>query len=189
MADKNIQKVTVGQELIPQVESSGSYLFRYRVKNKNDFVFSDWSKEYQVPLTNTISSLLEENPIKYSLTQLGTGSGVQSTSGKVALSWTMPESIKFNKFDVYVKWYDGASEPTTETQDALFWTRITKIIDGPYIDLKIPEGYDWVQIAVTVAGFPKFDGADIDEQPLLLLKTALTKIPIPLDSGDLGSTP
>jgi hypothetical protein len=189
MADKNIQKVTLGQEVIPQIENSGSYLFRYRVKNKNDFAFSDWSKEYKVPLTQTISSLVEENPIKYSLTQLGTGEGVQGTSGKVALSWTMPESIKFNKFDIYVKWYDGTTQPTSEAQNALAWTRIPKEIDGPYIDLKIPEGYDWVQIAVTALGFPKFVGTDIDDEPLLLLKTALTKIPIPLDSGDLGYTP
>lgn len=189
MADKDIQKVTVNQEIIPQIENSGSYLFRYRVKNKNDFVFSNWSQEYKLPLTNTISSLLEENPIKYSLTQLGTGDSVQGTSGKVALSWSMPELIKFNKFDIYVKWYDGTSQPTTGTQNAKSWERLPKIIDGPYIDLKIPEGYDWVQIAVTIAAFPKFEGTSIDEQPLLLFKTALTKIPIPLDSGDLGSTP
>ena len=97
MADKNIQKVTVNQEIIPQIEKSGSYLFRYRVKNKNDFIFSNWSQEYKIPLTSTISSLLEENSIKYTLTQLSTGDGVQSTSGKVALSWSMPELIKFNK--------------------------------------------------------------------------------------------
>jgi hypothetical protein len=188
MADKNIQKVTVSQENISQVESTGKYVFRYRVKNKNDFVFSDWSKEYRVPLSSTISSLVDANPIKYSLTQLGTGSGVQENSGKIALSWTMPESIKFNKFDVYFKWYEGTTQPTTETQNATDWQRFSKVVEGPYIDEKIPEGYDWVQIAVTCAGFPKFSGTDIDGESLLLFKTELTKIPIPLDGGDLGFT-
>jgi hypothetical protein len=188
MADKNIQKIVINQESIPQIESSGKYVFRYRVKNKNDFVFSDWSKEYSIPLTNSLSSLVEDNPIKYSLTQLGTGQEVQSTSGKVALSWSMPDSIKINRFDVYVKWYDGTSQPSTETQNATSWTRYFKVIEGPYIDIKIPEGYDWVQIAVTAAGFPKFSGTSIDEESLFLFKTALTRIPIPLDSGDLGFT-
>lgn len=187
MVDKNIQKVTVNHQNISQVEETGKYVFRYRVKNKNDFIFSDWSKQYELPLNKTISSLVTETPIKYSLTQLGTGSAIQTTSGKIALSWTMPELLKFNKFDVYLKWYNGTTQPTTETRNANTWSRFPNVIEGPYVDVKIPEGYDWVEIAVTVAGFPKFNGTNIDSHALLLFKTNLTRIPIPLDGGDFGS--
>lgn len=190
MADKNIQKITILQKDLPELEKTGKYMFRYRIKHKVENIYSDWSTMYKLSIVDSnlnessINALI--NNIKYSLTQLSSGDLIASNNGKIELSWAMPDSIKINKFDVYLKWYDGSSTPSEGTRNATFWSLYPKVVEGTYVDINILENYDWVEIAVTAASYPKFVGTNIDSEPNFIFKTELTKIPIPFDGGDLG---
>jgi len=191
MADKNIQKITILQKDLPELEKTGKYMFRYRIKHKVENIYSDWSTMYKLSIVDSnldessINALI--NNIKYSLTQLSSGDLIANNNGKIELSWAMPDSIKLNKFDVYLKWYDGSSTPSEGTRNATFWSLYPKVVEGTYVDINILENYDWVEIAVTAASYPKFVGTSIDSEPNFIFKTELTKIPIPLDGGDLGA--
>ena len=182
MADKNIQKITILQKDLPEIKSTSKYIFRYRVKHKTDSTFSEWSELKEISLKHSISSLVAAEPIKYSLTQNGI-----FDSEKVSFSWTMPSSITINRFDVYLKWYDGLTEPTLQTRNSTNWVRYPSVVDGASLDLKIPTGSDWLEVAVNAASFPKFEGTSIDSESVFLFKTSLTKIPIRLDSGTITS--
>lgn len=192
MADKNIQKIVILQKDLPELEKTGKYIFKYRIKNKTYDIFSDWSTLYKLSIVDSnlnessINSLISTS-IKYSLTQLSSGDLVANNNGKIELSWAMPELIKINKFDIYLKWYDGATAPSDGTRNATSWTLFPKTVEGTYVDINILENYDWVEIAVTVASFPKFVGTIIDSEPNFVFKTELTKIPIPLDGGNVGA--
>ncbi len=189
MAEDTTQKVIILQKDLPEISKDEKYIFRYRIKHKTDFVYSDWSQQYSVSQSNPnylISALVAANPIKYSLVQFGELGEIQSNNGKITLSWSMPETIKINKFDLYFKWYEGA-QPNSGTRNATSWTRYSNVVDGTSIDIKINNNADWVEIAVMAASFPKFEGTNIDSEPVLLFKTNLTQIPIPLDGGDLGA--
>ena len=178
MVDK-IQKVTILQKDLPQLTKNGQYFFRYRIKNKANTIFSNWSQKYNLNLTNSIYSIVSQNPVKYLLSQI-------ANQNIVHLSWTMPTAITVNNFDIYLKWYYGSTAPTTLQQSNTAWIMYSNTITGPMIDLEVPTNATYLQVAVMLQSYPKFTGNIIDNEVVLLFKTNLTKIPIPVDGGVIG---
>jgi len=179
MADEGIKKVIIRQADLPAIKDTGEYLFRYRIKSKDNTQQSDWSKNYVVSLKNSISSLVAASPISYQLTQIDNAADKK----RLQISWSIPDSIDLNYFDVYLKWYYTSTSPDEGTQLSTNWIQYPKVVYKPLTDIDIPEGAKYVQIAVTAETFPKFTGTNIDNQTTLLFKTELRSIPISLDGG------
>ena len=63
MADKNIQKITILQKDLPELEKTGKYIFRYRVKHKVDNIYSDWSTMYKLSIVDSNLNESSINPL------------------------------------------------------------------------------------------------------------------------------
>lgn len=176
MTDKNIQKIIILQKDLPQLRNNGQYFFRYRIKDKANTVFSNWSQKYSISLTNSIASLVSANPPKYDLSQI-------ANQEKIHMTWVMPDSIKVNKFDIYLKWYYTSNAPDTTTQNTTNWIRYSNVLEGTVFDVQVPTNAKHVQLAVMLESYPKFSGYIIDNEPTLLFKTSLRSIPISIDGG------
>jgi hypothetical protein len=181
MADAGIKKVVISQADLPAIKDTGEYVFRYRIKSKDNTQQSEWSRNYVVSLTNNIPSLVAATPVRYQLTQIDNISDKQ----RLQISWSMPDSIDLNYFDVYLKWYYLSSPPSEGTQISTNWIQHSKVIYKSLADIDIPAGAKYVQIAITAETFPKFVGAFIDDEATLLFKTELRSIPIALDGGTI----
>ena len=134
-----------------------------------------------VSLTNNISSLIAASPVRYQLTQIDNTIDRQ----RLQISWSMPDSIDLNYFDVYLKWYYSSIAPTDDTQLGTNWIQYPKVIYKSLADINIPDGAKYVQIAVTAETFPKFTGTNIDDKATFLFKTDLRSVPITLDGGTI----
>lgn len=178
--DAGIKKVIVKQGDLPAIKNTGEYLFRYRIKKKNNNQQTDWSNTYLVSLTNPIASILQSDSIAYSLASI-------DNNTKIQISWTMPDALDINYFDIYVKWYSSSTQPDLTTQNTTNWTIYPKVVYGAKAEIDVPSGSKWVQIAVTAESFPKFAGTNITNQTTFLFATPdglnLRSLPITLDGG------
>jgi hypothetical protein len=181
MADDGIKRVIIKQADLPAIKDSGEYVFRYRIKSKDNTQYSGWSKNYVVGLTNSIASLVAASPVRYQLTQIDNVSDKQ----RLQISWSMPDSIDLNYFDVYLKWYYLSTPPNEGTQLSTNWIQYPKAVYKSLVDIEIPPGAKYVQIGVTAETFPKFVGTIIDNEATFLFKTELRSIPITLDGGTI----
>jgi len=182
MADFGIKKIEILQTDLPAIRNTEEYLLRYRVRSGSDS--SNWSKVYVVgpPTSNRISSLVAQTPIAPSISQI-------DNNTKFKLSWTMPNSINLNYFDVYLKWYYTSTQPDTNTQNAAVWTILDKVVYLPSVDIAIPSGATWVQIAVTAETFPKFTNkTSLDNETTFLFKTELRRALQTIDAGGPNGT-
>jgi len=147
MVDVGIKKIQITESSLPAIRDTEEYLLRYRVKTNTNS--STWSKVYVVGKSNSIASLVAIEPINPSISQI-------DNNNKLQVSWTMPNSINLNYFDVYVKWYYTTEIPNNNTQNATEWVRYDKVVYLSTINIDIPSTAKWFQIAVTAETFPKF---------------------------------
>jgi hypothetical protein len=180
VADSGIKKIEIMQIDLPAIRNTEEYLLRYRVRTADNS--SNWSKVYVVGKSaqNTISSLVAQEPVVPSISQI-------DNNGKFKISWTMPNSINLNYFDVYLKWYYTTTQPDENTQNATAWTVLPNVVYLPSIDIAIPPNAKWMQIAVTAETFPKFvEKTSLDTETTFLFKTELRRAEQTLDGGNPG---
>lgn len=132
--DEDVKKVIISPQNLMAVNVSNDinstesyYLVRYRIISEDRARKSAWSPIYGV-FSRTVADILEhagESP-NYKV-------GVQGS--KVELSWEVPSSLKFTKYDVYVQWQDSSNTPISTAGSTDMYpyvdTSDTKMLDIP----------------------------------------------------------
>lgn len=113
---EGIQKIIVPYNNLPYSTSDGSYHVRYRVITESKDIFSSWSPRYKVPAL-AVSDIVGEN--------YDPNTVISSDGDTVRISWTVPENILLDTFDVFVKWSSQNDLPSELEWNSSSWTYIT----------------------------------------------------------------
>lgn len=155
--EERIKKVIIPPESLLAVNVSNdvnstvsSYLVRYRIVSEDKARKSAWSPIYNV-FARTVTDILEhagqEPTYKVSI-----------QGSKVELSWEVPSSIRFSKYDVYVQWQDASNNPISTSGSTDFYpyvdTSSTKTLDIP-VPTNLTETPSFVKIWIQVETSPK----------------------------------
>lgn len=154
---ENIKKVIVPPQNLMAVNVTNDinsqeshYLVRYRIISEDKARKSAWSPIYSV-FARTVTDILEHagQTATYKTSIQGS---------KIELSWEVPSSLKFTKYDVYVQWQNGSNQPisTTGSQDfyPYFDTSSTKTMDIP-VPTDLTEDPAYFKIWIQIETFPK----------------------------------
>jgi len=155
--EEDIKKVIVQPQNLMAVNVTNDinseeshYLVRYRIISEDKARKSAWSPIYSV-FARTVTDILEHagQTATYKTSIQGS---------KIELSWEVPSSLKFTKYDVYVQWQNGSNEAisTTGSQDfyPYFDTSSTKTMDIP-VPTNLTEDPAYFKIWIQIETFPK----------------------------------
>lgn len=142
MTDKNIKKVIISpSELLAiNVEdpSKSTYLVRYRIVSEDKTRVSAWSPKYEIN-ARTIPTILGSTTVPYN---------VFSNGDRITLTWTTPDIVKINSFDVYVSW---STDNSTWTNDVTY----PQNTQNSSFSIAIPSGKKYVKFWVQAETYPK----------------------------------
>jgi hypothetical protein len=106
MADAGIKKVTIAGSTLPPIivtnaTDVGKYYLKFRVVSEDRSKRSAYS-----PVTIIDGVDVSGNDVKCQY---------YSDEQSFRINWTVPDIVKQTTYDVYVKWFDGATPPSTWT--------------------------------------------------------------------------
>ena len=128
MADAGIKKVTILKSDLPGFNSLyGDYVVRYRIVSEDKNRTSHWSPQYKLIAP-------EVGEIEFSYAK-------DLTNKMITFVWT-PSDSSIGKFDIFLKWNNGAWAYTSTVSTTTFAA-------------VIPDGATSLQLAVQVPTFPK----------------------------------
>lgn len=155
--EEDIKKVVIPPQNLLAVNVSNdvnstesNYLVRYRIISEDKTRKSAWSPIYNV-LARTVPDILEhagqEPTYKVSI-----------QGSKIELSWGVPSSLKFSRYDVYVQWQNASNEAISTSGSTDFYpyvdTSSTKTLDIP-IPTDLTETPAFFKIWIQVETSPK----------------------------------
>lgn len=161
-ADAGTQNVIVPVNLAGPVyiESStaSKYYLRFRIVSDDGIKYSKWSQNFSVNYSNVVASAGFQT----------LGHTFFSDASTISIAWHLKENVYAAGFDVYARWNDDATKPTTSDSSWTAWQFISEADSSgasiiiPTTPLPSPPTKPkWVQIHIQLRSFPKIISNDI----------------------------
>lgn len=144
---QNLMAVNISNDIDSNVSQ---YLVRYRIISEDKTRKSAWSPIYNV-VGRTVADILEYADQSPTYTMISQGS-------KIQLSWEVPTSIKFTKYDVYTQWQNSSNQPISTAGSTEYYpyfdTSTTKSLDIP-VPTNLTATPVYLKVWVQIETFPK----------------------------------